>query len=376
MAGSSLAQCVGKEPTTEVFVDFEEYGPSAEPAAFFVEPIRKGTTQIGWIALQCAINKVNSLFAWTDELGETGETFLVNQQGFMLTESRFTGSSTILKKRLDDRNIQAKFSEKRGHRTVTDYRGYTALTSFEVFDFLETRWLVVAKVDQDEVVTGHYAQHRRYYGNKLLSSLRTASPAPLHERALPVASKTLRVDMDEFLKAENGERLETFGVSTCTAMIVAYPSKSGYLAHISPKDRVYGADDTNLLDQMIQRISAFDVYPSQKRHILFIVVATHTESLLSIVDRIIEKGFLLSQIRVMIHPQARSASVAYDYPQNHLSVGWRLENDTYTEQVHHLSDALNVGESIQQSMELDQESTMRAAQGPAAATEEIRQRSK
>ena len=359
LATSPLAQCIGKTPTTEVFIDFQEYGPSAEPAAFFVEPIHKSGTQIGWIVLQCAINKVNSLFAWTDELGESGETFLVNQHGFMLTESRFTGSSTILKKQLDNRNIQAKFKEKQGHRTVTDYRGHTALTSFEVFHFLETRWLVVAKVDRDEVVTGHYIQHRRYYGDRLLATLKAVPLPPLREPALPAAPKILRVDMDEFLKAESGERLETFGVSTCTALVVAYPGKSGYLAHISPRDRVYGGEDTNLLDQMIKRISAFDVYPSQRRHILFIVVATHFDSLLNVVDRIADEGFLLSQIRVLIYPQARSASLAYDYSGSHLSVAWRMDGGEYTERVHHLGDAFDVGEVIQQTMDSEQEATTR-----------------
>ena len=162
---------------------------------------------MGWIVLQCAIQKVNTLFAWEESLGQTGETFLINQHGFMLTESNFDGDSTLLKKRLDDRNIQAKFSEKKGHRMVTDYRGHAAVTSFEVVHFLGTRWLVVAKVDRDEIITRHYALHRRYYADSLLDYLEKAPAPALREFDAAPYRAGLRVDMDECLKASHGERL-------------------------------------------------------------------------------------------------------------------------------------------------------------------------
>lgn len=345
-----LGRCLSKRPTSEAFVDFHDYGPSSEPAAFFVEPIRKDGVQIGWIVLQCAINKFNTLLAWTEDLGQTGETFLVNHEGFMLTESNFEGASTILKKRLDDRNIQAKFTEKHGHRTVTDYRGCTALSSFEVVEFLGTRWLVVAKIDKDEVATQHYSQHRRYYDDKLLAYLKETPPAPLRNAQLPTAQKTLRIDMDEFLKADNNQRLHTFGVSTCTGLLVTYPGRFAYLAHISPKDKAYGGNDTNLLGQLVKKFEIFDIYRSERLRIVFVVVATHLDSTLQIVGKLIEEGFLLSQIKVMYNPKAQSAEISYDYPQDNLAVGWRIEGTSNNNRFHVMKDALNVGTIIQNIM--------------------------
>ena len=126
-----LSDAFVNQPDKELFIDFYEYGPSSEPGAFFVEPVEKQGVKVGWIILQCPINKLNSIFAATDDLGQTGETFLVNSRGLMLTESYFKGESTILKEHLDGRNIKVKFQEKKGHRVVTDYRGAQALSSFE-----------------------------------------------------------------------------------------------------------------------------------------------------------------------------------------------------------------------------------------------------
>ena len=353
LAHSALAQCLKEKPSSERFVDYAHYTPSAEAAAFFIEPVFHEDSLQGWIVLQCAINKLNTIFAWIESLGQTGETFLVNVQGLMLTESNFTRDSSILKKRLDDRNIQAKFREGQGRRVVTDYRGCEALSSFEVVPFMNTRWLVVAKMDKDEIVTQHYARHRAYYAAKLLTRLEEAPVVPFRNLNIPPASKTLRIDMDEFQWAKDGERLYTFGVSTCTGFLAVYPGRFGYMAHISPLDRIYGGDGVNILGRMVKRIESFDIFPSEKHSLLFIVVAPHAEVLPAIIDKLIEEGFLLSQILVLSNPQADSAAISYDYGQSDLHVRWRTK-EQMLRVGHTLEDAGNVGGIIRQIMQLEE----------------------
>lgn len=348
---SPLGRCLAHKPQQEKFVDFHHYGPTAKPAAFFVEPVRKENVVVGWLLLQCAINKVNTIFSGTEDLGRTGETFLVNHKGLMLTESNFIGDSTILKKRLDDRNIQAKFEEGFGNRAVTDYRGCRALTSFAVVDFLGTRWLVVAKVDRGEVVTEHYARHRRYYADKLIARLKKLPEPPDMNVDAPKPATTLRIDMDEFIRAHNGERLQTFGVSTCTGLVAAYPDRFAYMAHISPIDKVYGADGTNLVGQVITKIKSFDIYPCEKRAIDFVVVAPHLDSLLPIIDKLVAEGFLLSQINILFNPRADSARINYDYATDLLHVRWRQAGSTTDIRTRLAQDATNAGNIVRQIVE-------------------------
>ena len=350
VAGTPLADAIAARPTKEVFIDFHPYSPSKEPAAFFVEPMTNGDEPGGWIVLQCAINRVNALFATTQDLGRTGETFLVNRDGYMLTESQFTGAKTILEKQLSDRNIQAKFQAGQGRLTVTDYRGLHALTSFEVFEYLGAKWLIVAKMDEDEVTTSHYRNHRRYYGDRLLERIaRDTTPTPHPLKTATDDRPTARIDMDEFLKAQDGERLETFGIASCTGLLAAWPGHFAYMAHVTPKDRLYGGDETDLLGQMTRKISNFDIYPSQKREIVFVVVAPHTDALLPIVERLTDEGFMLPQIRVLTRPDTRSATMTYDYTKNDLRATWRLSDGTHdTSTGHTLDDARNVGRIVQE----------------------------
>lgn len=342
-----LGACIASKPHRETFIDFHEYGPSAEPAAFFVEPILKDGRQVGWIAFQLAINKLNSIFASTEDLGQTGETFLVNENGLMLTESYFRGYSTILKEHLADRNIKTKFDLGRGQLAITDYRGVGALSSFEVVGFMGTRWLVVAKMDNVEIITNHYLRHKRYYADRIREQLGQVAAPPLKQDDAPSRSKSLRVDMDEFIKADNGNLLETWGVSTCTALLVAFPKRFAYLAHISSKDKVYGGQETNLIGQLTKKMQGFDIYPSEKHKVIFVVISPHLDSFTTIVDQILDEGFLLSQINVLYNPAAKSAALVYNYQTHDLTVTWKAKKAGDLPTVNHFENAQNLGRIVE-----------------------------
>src|SRR6056297_2218413 len=87
------------------FVDFQFYEISGEPSAFFIEPVKDEKGQLGWIVLQFSIDKINNMFCLHQDIGETHEVFLVNQDHYMLTDSRFIAESTILKEQLAKENI-------------------------------------------------------------------------------------------------------------------------------------------------------------------------------------------------------------------------------------------------------------------------------
>ena len=350
LSDTPLADCLRKAPQEETFIDFHYCNVSGEPAAFLVEAVHKDGKHLGWIVLQCAVNKINSLFAGTEKLGETGETFLVNHEGYMLTESNFEGDSTILKTRLSSDNIQAKFRERRGHRRVTDYRGFTALTSFTVVEFLGTQWLVVAKVDEAQITTEHFMQHRSYYGERIVQHL-AGLPVGGSEASVETnARRIVRVDMDEFVKADHGEVLKTLGVSTCTAVIATYPGKFGYLAHVSPLDKIYGTDGTNLLGHITKKIKTYDVYKYERRHVRFVIIATHFNSLANAIDKLVDEGFLLSQISVLQHSRAKCANVTYDYSDDQISVEWVLEQASRNGCIYHGDDAHNLETVVKDSM--------------------------
>ncbi len=352
-----LSNCIRQQPTSEVFIDFHPYGASGEPASFFIEPITKNDKIIGWIALQLAVNKINSIFAGTENLGPTCEAFVVNRNGYMLTESNFIREETILKRKLDESNINYKFNEGRGNRLVTDYRGFKVLTSFEVFDFLGTQWLVVAKLDQAQVTTEHFKQHKEYYYKQIQDRLTKQIAAPEQSNLKPIpANKAIRrVDMDEFIRADHKEILQTMGVSTCTALVAMLPEKFGYMAHISPLDTSYGGVGTDLVSSITKKIKTYDIYKYERPHVKFVIIARHLNSLNAIVDRLVSEGFLLSQIKIMYYPQAQYARVAYDYSSDQLNVEWVMDKENIHTTLQHDDNSHNIGFIVKQTIDDRQE---------------------
>ena len=110
-----------------------------------IEPLIENGKTLGWIVMQCSINKINSIFTNNNSLGTTGELVLVNKDHYLLTNSKFRAEPTILRQQLPHENIESKFKEGQGHKLVTDYRGKKVLSSFEVFEFLGSKWLIIAR---------------------------------------------------------------------------------------------------------------------------------------------------------------------------------------------------------------------------------------
>lgn len=306
------------------FVDYEYYAASDEPSAFFVEPVHVAGRRAGWLILQSTIDKINRIFDRTEQAGRTSEVFLVSRERLMLTDSRFRAGTSILEQHLSDANIDAKFAERRGHKIVTDYRGERALTSFQVVPVLSTEWLLIAKIDEDEVVTR--AWRDRDLGPALLAAVAASKPAPVAAPAAP-ESQT-RVDMDEFRRTEPGKQLVTYGVSTCTAVVVGRPGHFAYLGHASPYDRIYGDGDVDLVGHMLKRVQRFEVYPSELRELAAVIVAPHLDSAHGAIDRLLAAGLYLDQIAIVHDPNARRADVWHDPATGQTHVRWMAADRT------------------------------------------------
>jgi len=308
------------------YIDFQNYKISGEPSAFFVEPFIDGPKHLGWFVLQCAINKINSIFSLEDALGITGETVLVNRDHYLLTDSRFNPDSTILKIKLSEENIESKFRERKGHKSVTDYRGEKVLSSFEVFPFWGTEWLIISKIDRNEVLTDYFRRNK----TAIIPALRKAIESQEAQHKLDTiptfTKKNLEIDMDEYRRTDHNHILYTHGVSSCTAIVAQLPGRFAYLSHNSPYDRIYNETKTDLLGRILKQITHYEVTPFEKGEIEFIIIAPHTKSLESIIDVLIDNGILLSQIKFMCQTKAEYANVYFDPQSSEAFIQWKIKN--------------------------------------------------
>lgn len=341
---SSLSRRLQEQPE-DIFVDFEASSLFQNPCGYFVEPIRVDDECSGWILLQCPIRRINTIFTRHKDLGQTGEVFLVNEHCQMLTDSRFRAESSILKLHLSAENIRGKFAEGKGHKTVTDYRGFRALTSFEVCPILDSRWLLIAKIDQAEVLTEYYRQHRQELRPALLDRLRRQTPLPA-DNAMPSAG-ALVVNMDEFRRSADGQPLLTHGVSTCTAVTICLPGEFCYLGHASCYDVLYGQGNLDMTAQMIQQIRRYEIPPYRMRNLRITVVAPHTESIANAIDAFVDAGLLLTQIRFLHNPRARSGMVWHDPATEQTVVRWSLDEPAAPHEFQTSAGTPRVGDCLQ-----------------------------
>jgi len=315
------------------YIDYKFYPPSDEPASFFATLISKGEINLGWIILQHPINSINMALSKKGNMGRTGEVYLVNSEKIMLSESRFLGDSTILKRRVDTAAVKEALEKSVGERIIIDYRGIKVFSSFEKFTVSDTDWIIIAEIDEAEVITDHYKKHKKYFESEIMKYLESTTQK---KRGPYLKRDVKRVDMNEFEKAIPGTVLETSGISTCTGVTILYPGKFAYLAHISPMDSIYESDKitdifikhkrSNFLGELIGKVTYYDIYPFEFNRLDFVVVATHNSSFQGAVDTILKRGAELSNIRFVYNSKADSANMIVDVTESKALVEWFFPN--------------------------------------------------
>lgn len=324
LAETALANQLKNYPH-QTFVDYQYFSVSDEPSAFFIVPVIKENNLEGWFVFQCAINKINSIFTQKESLGTTGEIFLVNKQHYMLTDSRFYSDTSILKKKLSDENISAKFRENSGRKIVIDYRGFRTLSSFEVCHIANSEWLMISKIDEDEIITEQYKKNRKELRISIIKGFKDA--VQKYCDLIPENKKMVEVDMDEFQKVKNKEMIRTFGISTCTALVFSLPEKFSYLTHISNLDWIYGGETTDLVGNILKRIKTFDIYQYEIRNLQITIIANHLETIINIIDRLVDEEIFLSQIKFIYNGKAIYANLFHDCDNNKSIVEWAMNRE-------------------------------------------------
>ncbi|WP_158967230.1 methyl-accepting chemotaxis protein [Paraglaciecola sp. L3A3] len=142
---------------TLVVSDFKSYPPSNnEPAAFIMLKLEG---QMGYLALQFPLDKVNEIMQQRDGMGKTGETYLVGQDKLMRSDSfldpqehsviaSFAGS--VKNNGVDTQAVAEAFKGKTGRDIIIDYNGNSVLSAFTTVDVGNFKWALIAEIDEAE----------------------------------------------------------------------------------------------------------------------------------------------------------------------------------------------------------------------------------
>jgi len=273
----------------------------------------------------------------------------------MITQSRFIDGNTILTKQIDTEAVRNALQQKRENKIIEDYRKKKVFSSYEKFDYEGTEWIIVAEIDEDEVITEIYRGRENELFPKVTDYLSDYSyqrdTQKVFTQDWKQRNNCVKVDFKEFHKSKNGQSLYTEGVATCTALTICYPGKLGYLLHITPADgsykrvgyltRLFLRDNyTDFVNRVMKSINRFDILQSEKSLLQFGIIATHDASFKNIVHRLIDNQVELSQIKVLFKKNSQKVDIVFDYQNNKVWTLWGGEtfNLVYTDEYEYVPD--------------------------------------
>ncbi len=170
------------EPGAVQIIDFAAYRPSyGAPAAFLAAPIYDSGQQVGILAVQLPVDRINDVLTgnqnWENEgLGQTGEVYLVGDDFLMRSISRFliedaTGyrqalqavgtpddviemiqrlETSILLQAVETAGAKAAHKGQSGTQIIDDYRGVSVLSSYAPLNIKGVNWVILSEMDLAE----------------------------------------------------------------------------------------------------------------------------------------------------------------------------------------------------------------------------------
>ena len=121
----------------------------------FSTPIRHAETGnvIGVLVSRTETKELNTITTNTSGLGETGEIYIVNKEGYMITDAKHV-ENTFLKQKVDTEPVRLFQREKKDFSGIyDDYRGRKvvgASMGSQMEKYQDLGWLFLVEVDKDE----------------------------------------------------------------------------------------------------------------------------------------------------------------------------------------------------------------------------------
>ncbi|WP_331373233.1 methyl-accepting chemotaxis protein [Sinorhizobium chiapasense] len=143
------ATAEGTDKNSLAFASYETYGPLGKrPSAFIAIPIASLDGKIGALVLEMPDAMIGQIVGNTTGLGETGETILLDDNGFFLTDSIRTTENDMLRARVDRPAVTE--SDGIASSALSDFRGEEARMAATALDAFGTRWTVAAVMTSRE----------------------------------------------------------------------------------------------------------------------------------------------------------------------------------------------------------------------------------
>jgi methyl-accepting chemotaxis protein len=136
----------------QVFLsDFAPYGPSGgQPASFIAAPVINQGMLIGVLAYQMPVAKLGEVLARTKGLGQSGDIFIVGQDGLARNDSARTEANDVLATSFTGEAVAAALAGTPAMAPMT-HNGAAVVAAAEPVSFGGVDWAVVALESAEEI---------------------------------------------------------------------------------------------------------------------------------------------------------------------------------------------------------------------------------
>ncbi|HHT9129563.1 MAG TPA: cache domain-containing protein [Candidatus Brocadiaceae bacterium] len=108
---------------------------------------------LGVVIVEIPYSKIDVFLTQRDGLGETGEIYIVGDDHFMRSKSRFLTQNTILKLEINTEATRDAFHGNTDIRIVKDYRNIPVLSAYTPLDNLRgVSWVLLIEIDVKEAL--------------------------------------------------------------------------------------------------------------------------------------------------------------------------------------------------------------------------------
>lgn len=203
----------GREYISDVLIGRGSAG--GQPIIVFAAPILAEHQQVKGLMLGVVqlttIDKVMNQFTFK----HTGETYLVNQQGLMITESRFI--EQMVKNGLAKDNTRMSFyinketfdmidQEQSGYAAYTNYRGKEVIGAYR--RLLSRDWIIIGEIEEREILASFYRQISVMFLGFLVLMIATLPITMVLENRLATPIRRLIAGADAMRSGDYSYRVE------------------------------------------------------------------------------------------------------------------------------------------------------------------------
>lgn len=134
-------------------VNFEDYtwhDGLNEFTSYYAAPVYDAEKLLGTLIIEIPFSHLDTMLTQRSGLGQTGEMYLVGEDSFMRSNSRFVEEPTILKVEVDTEAVREALSGYVGAKIIKDYRNVSVLSAYTPLNLRFVNWALLVEIDKAE----------------------------------------------------------------------------------------------------------------------------------------------------------------------------------------------------------------------------------